>query len=161
VVLTTRFLLLSDCCGFVDVGRALWREDGSVVYICCWFSPAQSFSGPNPVGLVTIFYCLRFEIFIFVASYDSQGYGGGIRPHLHTGGILEQSQSQSNVTTDGQPASLCWNKAPIWGLRPDLDYCLTVAGLLIWCALSDERTSLPFAIATGPRQRSHFRDLVP
>jgi hypothetical protein len=23
--------------------------------------------------------------FIFVASYDSQGYGGGIRPHLHTG----------------------------------------------------------------------------
>jgi hypothetical protein len=23
--------------------------------------PAQSFSGPNPLGLVTIFYCLRFE----------------------------------------------------------------------------------------------------
>jgi hypothetical protein len=23
--------------------------------------------------------------FIFVASYDSQGYGGGIRPRLHTG----------------------------------------------------------------------------
>jgi hypothetical protein len=22
---------------------------------------------------------------IFVASYDSQGYGGGIRPRLHTG----------------------------------------------------------------------------
>jgi hypothetical protein len=22
---------------------------------------------------------------LFVASYDSQGYGGGIRPHLHTG----------------------------------------------------------------------------
>jgi hypothetical protein len=41
--------------GFVDVGRPLWREDGSVVYNCCWFSPAQSFSGPSPVGLVTIF----------------------------------------------------------------------------------------------------------
>jgi hypothetical protein len=26
---TTRFLLLSDICGFVDVGRPLWREDGS------------------------------------------------------------------------------------------------------------------------------------
>jgi hypothetical protein len=44
--------------------------------------------------------------------------------------------------TDGQPASLSWNKAPFWGLRPDLYYCLTVAGLLIWGALSDERTGL-------------------
>jgi hypothetical protein len=35
----------------------------------------------------TIFYCLRFETSLFVASYDSQGYGGGIRPRLHTGGI--------------------------------------------------------------------------
>jgi hypothetical protein len=33
----------------------------------------------------TIFYCLRFETSLFVASYDSQGYGGGIRPRLHTG----------------------------------------------------------------------------
>jgi hypothetical protein len=39
----TRFLLLSDSCGFVDVGRPLWREDGSVVYSCCWPSPAKSF----------------------------------------------------------------------------------------------------------------------
>jgi hypothetical protein len=46
-------------------------------------SPAQSFSGPSPVGLVTIFYCLRFETLLFVVSYDSQGYGGGIRPSLH------------------------------------------------------------------------------
>jgi hypothetical protein len=29
---------------------------------------------------------------------------------------------QLYVTTDGQPASLPWNKAPIWGLRPDLYY---------------------------------------
>jgi hypothetical protein len=72
-----------------------------------------------------------------------------------------QSQSQSYITTDGQPASLSWNKAPIWGLRPDLDYCLTVAGLLIWGVLPDERTGLSFAIATGPRQRSHFRVRVP
>jgi hypothetical protein len=25
---------------------------------------------------------------LFVASYDSQGYGGGIRPRLHTGWLL-------------------------------------------------------------------------
>jgi hypothetical protein len=42
------------------LGRPLWREDGSVVYNSCWLSPAQSFSGPSPVGLVDIFYCLRF-----------------------------------------------------------------------------------------------------
>jgi hypothetical protein len=28
---------------------------------CSWSSPAQSFSGPTPAGLVTIFYCLKFE----------------------------------------------------------------------------------------------------
>jgi hypothetical protein len=64
---------------------ALWREDGSVVYNCCWPSPKQSFSGPSPMGLVTIFYCLRIETSLFVASYDSQSYGGGIRTRLHTG----------------------------------------------------------------------------
>jgi hypothetical protein len=37
-----------------------------------------------------------------------------------------QSQSQSYITTDGQSASLSWNKAPIWGLRPDLYYCQPV-----------------------------------
>jgi hypothetical protein len=58
----TRFLLLSDSCGFVDVGRSLWQEDVSVVYNCCWSSPAQSFSGPSPAGLMTTFNCLRFEI---------------------------------------------------------------------------------------------------
>jgi hypothetical protein len=78
-----RFLLVSNSCGFVDVGRSLCREDGSVVYNCCWSSPVQSFSSPSPVGLVTIFYCLRFDISLFVVSYDSQGYGGGIRSRLH------------------------------------------------------------------------------
>jgi hypothetical protein len=40
-------------------------------------------------------------------------------------------QRQSYVTTDGQSASLSWNKAPIWGLWPDLYYCLTVTAF--WC----------------------------
>jgi hypothetical protein len=54
-----RFLLLSDSCGFVDVGRCLWQEDGSVIYNCCWSSPAQPFSGQNSAGLMPIFHCLR------------------------------------------------------------------------------------------------------
>jgi hypothetical protein len=72
------------------VGRSLWREDGSVVYNCCWSSPAQSFSGSSPEEVATIFYCLRFETFLFVASYDLEGYGGGFRPRLHTETALFQ-----------------------------------------------------------------------
>jgi hypothetical protein len=35
-----------------------------------------------------IFYCLRSKTSLSVASYDSQGYGGGIRPRRHTGSEL-------------------------------------------------------------------------
>jgi hypothetical protein len=59
--LMTGFLLLSNSCGFVDVGRSLWRENGSAVYNCCWSLPAHSFLDQSLTGLLTIFYCLRFE----------------------------------------------------------------------------------------------------
>jgi hypothetical protein len=56
---------------------------------------------------------------------------------------------------------MSWNKAPVWGLRPDF-YCRhTVAGLLMWGTLSDDRTGLSFTIAADPRQRSHSRVRVP
>jgi hypothetical protein len=44
-----------------------------------------------------------------------------------------------------QSASPSWNKAPIWGSRPDLYYCETVTGLLMRGTLSDERTGVSFA----------------
>jgi hypothetical protein len=66
-------------------------------------------------------------------------------------------ESESCVTTDGQSAGLSWNKAPIWSLRPYFYYCHIFAGLLMWGALSDERTGQSFTIAPGPRQRSHSR----
>jgi hypothetical protein len=72
-----------------------------------------------------------------------------------------ESRVESYVTTDGQSASLSRNTAPIWGLRPDFYYCQTVAGLLMWDVLSDERTGLSFTFAAGPRQRSHSRVQVP
>jgi hypothetical protein len=52
-------------------------------------------------------------------------------------------------------------KHPIWGLRPDFYYCQTIAGLLMWGALSDGRTGLSFTISDGARQRSHSRVRVP
>jgi hypothetical protein len=51
----------------------------------------------SPVGLATIFYCLRFETSSFVASYDSQGHGGGIRTRLHTGKLQSDLNSLIRV----------------------------------------------------------------
>jgi hypothetical protein len=70
---------------------------------------------------------------------------------------FRSTESESSITTDGQSASLSWNKAPIWGLRPDFYYCQAVAVFFfIWGALSDERTGLPFTIAASPRQHKSF-----
>jgi hypothetical protein len=51
----------SDSYVLDSVGRPLWREDGSVFCVCRWPLPVQSFSGPSPLGLATVFYCLRIE----------------------------------------------------------------------------------------------------
>jgi hypothetical protein len=57
----TYLWLFLDSCLFVDVGRPLWREVGSVVFSFCRASPAQSFSDLSPMGLTSIFYCLYFS----------------------------------------------------------------------------------------------------
>jgi hypothetical protein len=63
----------------------------------------------------------QIEVSLFVASYYSQGHG-----EVCTG---TESESESYVTTDSQSASLSWNKAPIWGLRPDIYLSLTITAL--------------------------------
>jgi hypothetical protein len=57
-------------------------------------------------------------------------------------------KTESYITTDGQSASLSWNKAPIWVIRPDFYYCKTVAGLMMFGVLSDEKTGLSFTNVT-------------
>jgi hypothetical protein len=83
----------------------------NLLYNCFWALPEQSLLDRSPAELTAIFYCLicyspnlegQVPIFIsprnrvvqlypralgslFVASYDSQSYGGGILTHLHTG----------------------------------------------------------------------------
>jgi hypothetical protein len=78
-----------------------------------------------PVGLATLFYCLRFETYIFVSSYDSQVNGGVIRPRLHSQTHCQsQGQSQSYFTTDGlPPISSSWCRAP-WDSRPELFFSI-------------------------------------
>jgi hypothetical protein len=125
---------------------------------------------PNLEGQVPVFISPRNRVAqlyhqalgsLFVASFDSKGYGGGIWPSLHKGSSVVLDQSQSYVRTDGQSASLSWCQAPIWGLRPDLYYCQTVACLLMRGAFFDERTGLPFTIAAGHCQCSHSWVRVP
>jgi hypothetical protein len=41
------------------------------------------------------------------------------------------TESESYVTTDGQSASLSWNKAPNWGIRPDLYYLCDSCGFVV------------------------------
>jgi hypothetical protein len=61
--------------------------------------------------------------------------------------------------TGSQSASLSWCQAPIWDPRPIFphslfDYFVTVSGLLMWGALSDEKSGLILSVFTGHRQRS-------
>jgi hypothetical protein len=107
----TRFLLLSDSCGFVDVGCSVTREQ-----VCClqlllflastvilrsesWGTRdhillSQIRDSTNLKVQVPLFISPRNRVAqlypqalgsLFVASYDSQGYGGGIQTRLHTG----------------------------------------------------------------------------
>jgi hypothetical protein len=122
------------------VAPSLTRGRGfNLLYNCFWALPEQSLLGRSPAELTAIFYCVVWDspnleglipVFISprnrvaqlypralgslcVASYDSQGYGGGILTHLHTSHESHSSQSQSHITTDYQPArSSC--QAPIW-----------------------------------------------
>jgi hypothetical protein len=59
-----------------------------------------------------------------------------------------QSQSQDYVTIDGKSASL--SVSPHLG-RKTRFLLLSVAGLLVWGALFDEKTCLSFTIASGTR----------
>jgi hypothetical protein len=140
-----RFLLLSDSFGFVDVGGPLWREDGSVVYNCLWSSPEQSFPGSSPAGLLNIFSVSDSRLpqleGLGPRIYFPQEHGGPVitpgtgfpfRRFLRFAGLRWlECESESYVTTDGQPASLSWNKAPMWGLRSDLYYLCDSYGLVL------------------------------
>jgi hypothetical protein len=89
--------------------------------------------------------CLNYQLFTAMAHNDWTSAVLWLANSITRWPTQLNWLNQSYVTTDGQSASLSWNKAPIWGLRPDLYYCQTVAGLLMWGALSDKRTGLSFA----------------
>jgi hypothetical protein len=58
---TSNFIFQLNTCGYSPYVKSSLTRGWSVVYNCWWSSPAQSFSGESPTGLMTIFYCLRIE----------------------------------------------------------------------------------------------------
>jgi hypothetical protein len=97
--------------------------------------------------------------------FPSCGFPNCLQPQLPlltaTAQRLNPSTSLTAKSANGQSACLSWCQARIWGPRPDFYYCQTVAGLLMWGALSNESTGLLSTIAAGPRQRSHYRVRLP
>jgi hypothetical protein len=110
----TRYLLLSDSFGFVDVGCSDERTGlpftiaaGLASSVILGYESrgtrehillSQIRDSPNLMGQVPKFIPTRNRVAqlypqslgsLFVASYDSQGYGGGIRTLLHAALLQE------------------------------------------------------------------------
>jgi hypothetical protein len=109
----------------------------------CWPSPAKWFLVPSSKGLMAI-------ILLYDGSVSFQTI-------LHK---YRLRQRQTYVTTDGQSASLSWCQAPPEAQDQIVITVRQLRGLLMWGTLSDERTSLLFTTAAGPRQRSHSQVLM-
>jgi hypothetical protein len=153
----TRFLLLSDSCGFVHVGAlSLMRGRICRLQLLLTLASAVIFTAVRISSTCHLYLQFYMSAFYKVSCEESRSLW---TPTIYSFTCLPESGSY--ITIDGQSASLSWSKAPIWGLRPDFYYCRTATGLLMWGALSDERTGLSFRIAASLLQRSHFRIRVP
>jgi hypothetical protein len=87
-------------------------------------------------------YSLRALGSLYVASYDSQSYRGGILTRLHTGNLFQilTSQRRNYVATDSQSVS-----QSVFASETHLGHMtrfLLVSVFLLWRALREERTDL-------------------
>jgi hypothetical protein len=132
------------------VGHPLWREGGSEVYSCCWTSPAQSFSGPSPAGLMTMLPSqildspiLEGQVPVFISLKN-----GVVRLYSQALRFRNQTLKATRILrqTVTRPVNH-WGAMTKFLLRPE-SY-----GLLTWGTFSDTRTGLKFTAAAGPSQQ--------
>jgi hypothetical protein len=104
-----------------------------------------------------VLHCYTFtQLTIFTIQYSILVLTSS---HIHTSlRNSTVSRSRSHLTTDGQSVSKSWCRAPS-GAHDQIyiTLYLTITVLLLWGALSDERTGLSFVNAAGPCQRSLSR----
>jgi hypothetical protein len=86
--LMTRYLLLFHSYGIVFCGApSLTRGRVCLLYTLLALASAV-FLGSKSLRSRDHILLSQFWDFLFVASYNSQGHGGGIRPRLHTGHLV-------------------------------------------------------------------------
>jgi hypothetical protein len=123
----------------------LSRGDSSVVYNCCWPSPAQSFSGPNPAELMATFYSIRFETpptrcarypYLYPPGTGWPGYTVGTefpfrRLLLLYGADCAASRSGNFTAADIARITIAykvgWASVPFWTPRRR-EECITLGG---------------------------------
>jgi hypothetical protein len=132
----TRFLLLSDKCGFVFVGHSLTRRGVCRLQLL--------------LALVSAV-ILRFESLLH--SDSKLPFSSSPTTRRATVEVFDPTfhQGQSHVVTDGQPLSKSWCQASS-GAHDQIFITLTVMVLSLWGALSEEMTGLSSVYAAGPRQ---------
>jgi hypothetical protein len=80
--------------------------------------------------------------FPFVASYDSQGYGGGILTRLHTGQPMFRFRLRLVCDRRSVDQSVLVSGPHLGPMTRFFYYCRKFAVFTLWSALPDERTGL-------------------
>jgi hypothetical protein len=127
------------------VGRPLWREVGSVVFSFCRASPAQPFvryesHRTHENSLLSI--CLRLPNqegqvpgFISPRNRLSQFYRQAL-------GLTSTKKVKVKVMLRLTVSQYVLVSSPLWNLWRDITFCLNVAVLCVWGALSNDRSGL-------------------
>jgi hypothetical protein len=113
-------------CYFVAFSR---REDGSVIYCCCWSSPAQSLSGLSPVDSKPYFIVPIFETPPTWKARTPYLYPPRKGWPSYTPGqwVSELNEVEVNLR---QTVNRSWCLAPIWSPWPDFCFLSDDCGFL-------------------------------
>jgi hypothetical protein len=114
----------------------------NLVYNCYWSSPAQSFSGPSPAGLVTIFLCVRFET----------------SPNCRTGSHIYIPQEQGGLGIAPSTEFSCRRLLQLTGLRwrySTLPPLLVLRSRSIICTPTEQRTHCLYRLVKLYSRKRH------